>query len=166
MKGQISRVSTTQFPLLRAPRRIMAFSLLILSLFSCKKSSDSSQSRAELATQSSWKLLSVGIDGNKDGTPETDATSLVQSCQLDNVYTFKMGGTGTADEGATKCNSTDAQTTSFYWTLKNNDNVIGGNFGIFNGDANISLLNSTQFVLWKDTTYMSQSMRMYMTLVH
>src|SRR5690242_8249344 len=97
---------------------LMAFCLLLPSFFSCKKSSDSSsgKSKTTLATQSSWKIQSLGMDLNKDGTVDLDATSQLPGCQLDNVYTLKSDGTGTADEGATKCNSTDPQSSAISWS--------------------------------------------------
>jgi len=126
----------------------------------------SSKSNTTYVTQSSWKIQSVGIDANKDGTVDYDATSSLQACQLDNIYTFKSDGTGTTDEGATKCNSTDPQTTPFTWVFKNSEKVISGNFGITNGDANISTLNDTNFVIWRDSTYASTPVRIYVTLKH
>lgn len=168
MKGQMLRAKTTPTLFLGGLLGIIAFSLFFLPLFSCKKSSDSSSSKSKttLVTQSSWKIQSVGADVNKDGTVDQDVTSYLQSCQIDNTYTLKSDGTGTADEGATKCNSTDPQTTAINWSFKSNETVFSGNLGFFSGDANISTLNETNFVVWKDTTYLSQPMRMYVTMKH
>ena len=139
----------------------------LVAVFSCKKSSDSSsKSKTTLATQSSWKIQSVGVDANKDGTVDFDATSSLQACQLDNIYTLKSDGTGTADEGATKCVSTDPQTSALSWAFKSNETIISGNLGFFNGDGNISTLNETNFVLWRDSTYIGAPVRIYVTLKH
>ena len=139
----------------------------IIAIFSCKKSSDSSsQSKTTLATQSPWKIQSVGADLNKDGTVDTDVTGQLQACQTDNTYTLKSDGTGTADEGAARCNSTDPQTSAITWSFKNSETIFSGNLGFFSGDATISTLNATNFVLWKDTTVSSIPMRMYVTLKH
>jgi len=167
MKGQISRAMLHKTTFLRGFLGITALFLLILSFFSCKKSSDSSsQSKTTLATQSSWKIQSVGADLDKNGTVDYDATSQLQACQTDNIYTLKSDGTGTADEGVLKCNSTDAQTTAISWSFKSNETVFSGNLGIFTGDATISTLNDVNFVVWKDTTLSSTPMRMYVTLKH
>jgi len=139
----------------------------IIAIFSCKKSSDSSsQSKTTLATQSSWKIQSVGADINKDGTVDSDVTGQLQACQTDNIYTLKTDGTGTVDEGAAKCSSTDPQTSAITWSFKSNETIFSGNLGFFSGDANISTLNATNFVLWKDTTLSSIPMRMYLTFKH
>jgi hypothetical protein len=167
MKGQISRVMMYKTMLLRSFLGITALFLLILSFFSCKKSSDaSSKSKTTLATQSTWKIQSVGADLDKNGSVDYDATSQLQSCQTDNIYTLKSDGTGTADEGTTKCNSTDAQTSAIVWSFKSNETIFNGNLGIFSGDATISALNDANFVLWKDTTLSGTPMRMYVTLKH
>lgn len=143
-------------------------SCLAIAVFSCKKSSDSSsKSKTELVAQSSWKLQTVGLDADKNGSVDLDLTSNIQSCDLDDTYTFKSDGTGVADEGGSKCNTSDPQTTSFSWAFKNNETVMSGNLsGFLNGDANISTLNDTNFVLWKDSTYMSAPVRIYLTLKH
>lgn len=108
----------------------------------------------------------MGIDQDKNGTVDYDITSTLLPCQLDNTYTFKSDGTGTTDEGATKCNSTDPQTTPFTWVFKNNGTVLSGNFGISNGDVNIATLNDTNLTLWQDSTYLSVPVRIYLTLKH
>ena len=144
----------------------LAFSLLIIAALSCKKSSGSSKTKTTYLTQTSWKIQSLGIDANKDGTVDYDITNSLTACQLDNIYTFKSDGTGTTDEGATKCNSTDPQTTPFTWAFKSNETIMSGNFGISNGDANITTLNDTNFVLWRDTTYSATPVRLYLTLKH
>jgi hypothetical protein len=117
--------------------------------------------------QSSWKVQTVGLDADKNGTVDLDVTSNIQACDLDDTYTFKSDGTGATDEGLTKCNTTDPQSTSFSWSFKNNETVMSGNLNsFFSGDANISTLNDTNFVLWKDSTYMSSPVRIYLTLKH
>ena len=160
-------VKTSSTTLLGCFLGIAVFFLLIFPFFSCKKSSDSSsKSKTTLATQSSWKIQSVGADLDKNGTVDLDVTSQLQACQTDNVYTLKSDGTGTADEGSTRCSSTDPQTSAITWSFKSNEATINCNFGVLNGDATISTLNDVNFVLWKDTTYSSTPMRMYVTLKH
>lgn len=121
----------------------------------CKKSSSSSDntSRTTLITEASWKFDSAGVDQNKDGIIDVLDTTLL-SCQKDNTYTFNKDSTGVMDEGATKCNSTDPQTTSFTWSF------IGTGQSVIKSDANPLLANginifsmtSTKMVLYKDTT--------------
>ena len=108
----------------------------------------------------------MSLDANKDGIADSDVTSFVPACKLDNTYTFKTDGTGTMDEAALKCAGADPQTQAFTWVFKNNEKVISGNFGITNGDANISTLNDTNFIIWRDSTYASTPVRIYVTLKH
>jgi len=67
----------------------LASCLLALFVISCKKSTSSSKSNTTYVTQTSWKIQSVGVDLDKNGTVDADATSSLQGCQLDNIYTFK-----------------------------------------------------------------------------
>jgi hypothetical protein len=141
--------------------------LVMLSL-SCKKSSSSAaaKSKTEYLSQGTWKILSVGVDLNKDGIVDADATGYVQSCHLDDTYAFRANGTGTIDEGATKCNASDPQSSDFTWVFKNNETILSGNFGLVAGDATIITLNDTKLVLSFDYTYNGTSYRLIATLQH
>ncbi|MFM9911031.1 MAG: hypothetical protein ACKVOW_16950 [Chitinophagaceae bacterium] len=99
--------------------KLKLFTLVIAlaSLISCSKKS-TSKSNTELLTQSSWKVVSGGLDLDKNGTVDAE---LVTDCVKDNSVTFVTGGTGTIDEGATKCDSGDPQTESFAWLFKNGE---------------------------------------------
>lgn len=142
-------------PMKPAVFNILAFTLLLfISAASCKKSGSGTDTPAKtktiLLTQASWKIQSVGIDADKNGVAETDVTSQVQACQLDNIYTFKTDGSGTIDEAALKCNSTDPQTKPFSWIFKNSETVLNGSFGFTNGDVPIISLNDTNLVVSYD----------------
>ncbi len=143
-------------PMKPAVLKILAFSLLLITAVSCSKSDSPApvapKSKTILLTQNSWKVLSVGLDANKDGTAESDVTVLVQACKLDNVYTFKTDGTGSADEGTTKCNSTDPQSVAFTWVFKSSETILSGNFGLINGDATIISMDDTKLVVGYDDT--------------
>lgn len=134
-------------PMKPAVLKILTFSFILLSAASCKKSDPVSpvapKSKTILLTQTFWKLQSVGIDANKDGVVENDVTSFIQACKLDNTYTFKTDGTGTMDEGAAKCNTTDPQTQAFTWVFKSTETVLSGTFSFTNGDATILSMDDT-----------------------
>jgi hypothetical protein len=100
--------------------------LVIVSMTSCKK--DSKKSNTELITQSAWKLQTVGIDNDKNGT--VDLEDAIDACSKDDLTTFATNGTGVVDEGATKCDPTDPQTTSFTWSFANNETELN-----FDGDT-------------------------------
>lgn len=59
------------------------------------------------------------------GSQSSVFTTVMTSCQRDNIWLFKSDGTYTITEGATKCNSTDPDTaTSGTWQLTENDTKI------------------------------------------
>jgi hypothetical protein len=133
---------------------ILAYTFLFVSAASCKKSDTvtgtPAKSNTILLTQASWKIQSVGIDQDKNGVAETDVTSSVPACQLDNTYTFKTDSTGIMDEAALKCAAGDPQTTNFTWGFKNNETVLTGTFSFSKGDATILSMNDTNLVVTYD----------------
>ena len=128
-----------------------------LAFFSCKKNDSSSggTSKTTLISQQSWQFNNAGLDPNKDGTIDQDISSFVSACLKDNTVAFAATGSGTADEGATKCNSADPQTIPFTWGFASNEtmiNITGNAIAGKGGQYKIIALNSTQFSLSKDTT--------------
>ncbi|MFT3936890.1 MAG: hypothetical protein QM726_24910 [Chitinophagaceae bacterium] len=155
-------------PMKPAVFKILAFSFILITSFSCKKSDTDTpvapKSKTTLLTQSTWKVQTVGVDANKDGVAESDVTSLVPACKLDNVYTFKSDGTGSMDEGAAKCNSADAQTQSFTWTFKTNETILSGTFSFTSSDATIVSMTETTMIVGYDDA--STSSHLIATLKH
>jgi hypothetical protein len=126
---------------------------------SCQKDSDtnSGPSNTDNLTASTWKHESSGVDIDKNGTIDASLESLITgiACRLDNQLTFKKDNTAITDEGGTKCNTADPQTTTFNWSFADNEtalNVSGNVFTALNGKHKIRVLNSTTFSLSKDTT--------------
>ncbi|HEX9513647.1 MAG TPA: lipocalin family protein [Puia sp.] len=136
----------------------------------CKKNTSASSdntSRTTLITAASWKFDSAGIDLNKDGIIDVVDTTLLP-CQKDNTYTFNKDSTGVMDEGATKCNSTDPQTTAFTWSFSGTgQSVIKSNANplLANG-INIFSMTSTKMVLYKDTTVFGANIWYVVDLKH
>jgi hypothetical protein len=136
------------------------FLLMLMSaaFLACQKESDSNggQSNADHLTSSVWVYQSSGVDVDRNGTIDQSLEDLgVPSCNLDNTLKFEKNGTATADEGATKCDAADPQSTTFNWnfaddekSLEIRDNV----FSDLNGKFNIKTLNNTTLTLTKDTT--------------
>jgi hypothetical protein len=128
-------------------------------VFSCQKDKDNNQqpsSKVQLLTSAAWKYDTVAVDYNKDGTPETAVPSgYLVSCDLDNNITFKTDSTGILDEGATKCSSTDLQTTPFKWWFKENETVLYSPdpiFGGLSGDVKVKVLTSSKMQVIKEVT--------------
>lgn len=137
---------------------ILAFSILLIS--ACNKDDDdkpASPTKTEMLTSQAWKYDNGGVDQDRNGTIDFTfaSTGLLQPCILDNTGTFKADGTGTADEGPTKCSTTAPQTSSFTWSFQNNEtelSVLGpALFGI-GGKFTVKELTSTLLTLSKDTS--------------
>lgn len=143
----------------------MKNSLLILALssaalFGCEKDDDDNNQQSEKTTflvQSAWRFDNAGIDVDRNGTIETalPAGSL-ESCFTDNTITFSANGNGMVDEGPTKCDAADPQTTPFTWSFAANETAmnISGDVvaGIEGGQFKIIALTSTKLSLSKDTS--------------
>ena len=135
--------------------------LVTLLLISCGKDDDNDQpqqpTKTDLVTKSSWKYESGGIDQDKNGTVDINFSSLpgvLQPCILDNTATFAANGSGTTDEGATKCSPSAPQTGVFAWAFASNEtamNISGSVLGL-GGQFKIVALTDTKFTLSKDTT--------------
>lgn len=155
---------------MKKSRWIVLCSIALVTVWTaCKKNNSSSDasSRVTLITEGSWKFDSSGVDLNKDGIIDIVDTT-IQPCFKDNTYTFNKDSTGVADNGATKCNSTDPQTTAFTWSFS------GTGQSVIKSDAdpllanglNIFSLTSTKMVLYKDTTIFSADIWYVVTLKH
>lgn len=99
-------------------------------------------------TRSTWKFSNA-----KMGT--TDVSSLIQACQKDNILTFIAAGTGSIDEGATRCNPLDPQSTSFTWNFATGETQLFISSSLFTGGSNtfdIVTLTSTQMVISQTIT--------------
>jgi len=133
--------------------------LLCVVFFSCKKKdsdSPSGSNKTTLLTQSSWKFNNAGIDPNKDGNIDTDISGFVSDCLKDNTVSFSSSNnSGTMDEGASKCNTSDPQSVPFTWAFTNSEtkiNITGNVIAGKGGEYKINSLTSTSFSLSKDTT--------------
>ncbi len=125
---------------------IISFLLLTLS-DACKKSSNNNntpKTNTQLLCQASWKFKSASVGG-------TDVTSSLQACQKDNIMFFVSNGTGTIDEGLTKCNPGDPQTDPFTWNFINGETGIHASVVLFTGattnDLTIVLLSETDLIV-------------------
>ena len=99
--------------------------ILILSFSSCKKEDDTSNLNGVISS-GSWKLVAstsvTDFSSSGGGIVTSDLYDLLDECQKDNISTFNANGTGTLDEGATKCDASYPQTTenAFGWEIANN----------------------------------------------
>jgi hypothetical protein len=117
---------------------------IFVGMMGCKKSSSSSStlSKTQYLTQKAWKQIKWEESG-------MDLTSYIQPCEKDNTTTFSTNGTAVEDEGATKCNSTDPQTTNHTWAFQNNESQI-----LWDGEvATINTLDANTLKVTLTTTF-------------
>jgi hypothetical protein len=115
----------------------------------------SGSAKTQTLTQTAWKFDNAGLDANKDGTIDTDVSGQINACVKDNTVKFEPNGTGTSDEGATKCPSSPSQTVPFTWAFASNETVLtisGNAVAGLGGQFKILTLTDTKLSLSKDTT--------------
>ncbi|MBS1920258.1 MAG: lipocalin family protein [Bacteroidetes bacterium] len=146
--------------------KIFVVSFLLATMFqACKKSSSSStpsKTKTDLLTQASWKFSTATVGG-------ADVSSLLQSCQKDNILTFQSNGNGSLDEGPTKCNSGDPQTNPFTWTFQSSETMIHVSAVLFTGgssDFTLVSLTETQLVLSQNITLGGTTQNAVVTFIH
>jgi len=91
------------------------------------------KTKTQLITQSNWKFKSATVGGSPYTFP---------SCQTDNILSFSTAGTGTVDEGATKCNAGDPQINNFTWVFQNSETEILLSAPLFPNGSNTVTVNS------------------------
>jgi hypothetical protein len=139
-----------------------ALLLISLAFTACKKSSTHVKTKTELLTQSTWRFSSATVGG-------IDVSAFLQACQRDNILTFVSAGTGTLDEGATKCNAGDPQTTPFIWSFMTNETILHISTILFTGgssDFNIVTLSETQLVVSQNITVGGSTQNAIVTFIH
>lgn len=151
----------------------------LLAFVSCQKKQTPdpvpAPTKTDLISASAWTYQDGGIDQNRDGTVDagysfsTVAPALVPACRTDNSIAFKKDNTGTVDEGATKCNNTDPQTSNFNWNFADNEvnlNISNNVFTLMNGKSKIYALTATQFTLTRDTSLSGTTYPIIVILKH
>ena len=137
-------------------------SLILISSACSKSNSSTTKTKTDLIIQGSWKFSSITVNG-------IDVSSLIQACQKDNVLTFSSNGSGTLDEGATKCSSSDPQTDPFTWSFTNNEMTLHVSTVFFTGGSNdftIVALSDSQLVLSQMVNVSGTSQTATVTFIH
>jgi hypothetical protein len=146
----------------------LLLSLTIVSLLgfsSCKdKDEEPSKSRTELLTNAKWQLIAgtivppITIDLFGQTITISDIFDLEGSepCSKDDLQIFNADGTITNDEGPSKCDAADPQTTSGgKWKLLESDSKLQ----IIDGDTTlISITELSATTLKGNTTMESEDM--------
>jgi hypothetical protein len=124
---------------------LVAVFALALAIFSSCNKDDSPipKTNTQLLTQGTWKFKSATVGGS-------DASSSLQTCQKDNILTFNAAGTGTVDEGLTKCNIADPQTASLSWNFATSETILHVSVSLFTNTGNdltLVSLSETELVV-------------------
>lgn len=140
--------------------------LFVIVLQACKKSSSSSstppKTKTDLLTQATWKFSAATVGG-------TDVSTLLQSCQKDNILTFQSNGNGSVDEGPSKCNSGDPQTNPFTWAFQSGETMLHVSTVLFTGgssDFTLVSLTETQLVVSQNITVSGSTQNAVVTFIH
>ena len=124
--------------------RSLALLFIAFAAFSCSKKT-TPKTNLEYLTQAIWKFHDAGLDADENGTvdqTDPDATP----CKRDNTLDFNTDGSGIADEGATKCDDADPQSTDFDWIFKANESQLEYQ----NKTFNIIALNDNEIKAYYD----------------
>ncbi|MBC6493199.1 hypothetical protein BC349_19260 [Flavihumibacter stibioxidans] len=143
--------------------------LFSVLLSACSKNDDSpAKTKTELLTASLWKIASVGVDLDKNGT--VDLPYSLETCEKDNTFKFNTNGTGISDEGPTKCDASDPQTEDFTWAFKSGETIlyIAIPNSLISGDTVIKTLDNTKLEVYLDFTdpQSGANVRLHFTLTH
>lgn len=135
----------------------LVFSITIFS--GCQKdesTSNTPKTKTELITSKAWKYNDAKIDTDNNGTGDLALPAgFVESCQTDNTITFTTNGSGSIDEGATKCDAGDPQSIPFTWSFTNNETNINFSSAVFagiGGDFKLVSLTETDLVISQSLT--------------
>lgn len=138
---------------------VLALLASLLTIGSCQKDDSSStppKTKSEIIASSSWKYNDAKIDSDGNGTGDVVLPAgVVEACQTDNTILFTTNGSGTVDEGPTKCDPVDPQTLPFTWSFTSNETIINFSSIIFagvGGDFKIISLTETELILSKQLT--------------
>ena len=109
-------------------KKIYFIPVMLLLFFSiaCKKEiKDKKESRMDLITSGTWKLIRVtaepGYDYDHDGDIDTELFPLYDECDKEMGYTFKRNGILEVKGGHQKCDTLGAQDYSVHWAFKNDE---------------------------------------------
>jgi hypothetical protein len=119
-------------------------------------------SKVYLIGQGTWKFSNAKVGG-------IDVTAFVQACQKDNIADFHINGTCTLDEGLTKCNAGDPQTSAITWALQTNETMLYVSTPLFTGGSSTFLLvnlTATQLVVSQTMTINGIPQNVVVTFIH
>jgi hypothetical protein len=104
------------------PRLLMLLSFSFLFI-KCNKDDDPGKTTTDLLV-GNWVMTSDNFSPPIGSPPVSELFPFYDACFQDDVYVINANGTGEWNEGATKCDPGDPQSSPFNWALKNNNTVL------------------------------------------
>ncbi len=144
---------------------LTAFIAAVFFFFpACQKDNNTPapKTKTDLISQATWRFSSASVGG-------TDVSAFLQPCQKDNILTFAAAGTGTADEGPTKCNAGDPQTNPFTWSFLSNETILHISTVLFTGgssDFTLVSLTETALIVSQNITVSGTTQNAVVTFIH
>ena len=138
---------------MKLTKGIILVAIAAFAFASCKDNSSTDttptvKTKTDLITAGSWVTSDVLING-------TSIWVLADACSKDDFMTFKTNGTVITDEGATKCDAADPQTTTANWSFSSDEKkvTIDGDMGdlvtLNETDMVVSMQDSTDVITLK-----------------
>jgi hypothetical protein len=136
--------------------------LAITVCASCNKENDALSKNTTLLIDKGWKFDFYGLDENNNGMIDESENDL-QSCELDDIFTFNVNGTGSLARGTTACSVGDPNIVNFNWLFSNNETELA----IFAAPEKISILNETTLeVYYMDQNIQGQAVKYVRSFKH
>jgi len=141
--------------------RLIGFITVIAFCVACEKEIVlNKKSATVLLTQKEWKLVSYGLDENKNGIIDPSEES-IKDCEKDNDYDFNNDGTGKVFENTLNCGN-GINDHSFNWQFINNETGLD----FVHGQVNILALTENDMVVYHETAFGNGTIRFIMTYKH
>lgn len=106
--------------------RILAILAVAVAVFSSCEEKDEKPSKTGLITGKFWILEAATVDPGLplNGTIVTNLYPQLPTCYKDNTMKLEKNGTTTFEEGASKCQLSDDQTTLGTWVFNTDETVV------------------------------------------
>ncbi|MGI4869686.1 MAG: lipocalin family protein [Janthinobacterium lividum] len=122
----------------------------IALLSACKKDSENTASKTDMLTAKNWRVSAQTTTTTING--QTSTSSTIASCDADDFIKFNTDKTLVDDEGATKCNSSSAQTTPGTWSFNSDESKLTVTESGVSTTADIKELSSSVLHLYATQT--------------
>ncbi len=144
----------------------VSLSITSYSFFSCQKKESTGttpqlSAKTQLLTKSNWILADNETKVGSGGIWGSNYQA-IYACRKDDLLKFNTDNNGVADEGATKCNTTDPQSVPFSWTFAESETKLT----FQNSTATIDVLSETSLVITYTDNYFTPARYNRLTFRH